>query len=304
MGWGRGENNTMGHHVQTYPWVMVGAIGLALAAPVLAQTDLTIDPKTQSFQNRLLRSGDLEIKVDYTADPKDDGIPNLRYELRYLGDPGDTEHFAEFTAHLGSIRLKDIDGDHQPEVIVTTFSGGAHCCTKVIVHRWQLFPWQRNRFIRAEIGPLGGGGTFRDLDGDGQEEFVTTDDRFLYRFSSYAASMPPSMIWRFQGDTLNKFADVTRNYPHYLRQEAIQMKKDFLEARARGEVYEVNGFLAGYVAQKALIGELDEAWAFMLQNYDRQREWGLEIYRGDRQMGRYASFPDALKAFLRESGYL
>lgn len=266
-----------------------GGIGLAQA-----QTSLSIDFETKSFQNRILRSGDLEVKVSYTADPGNYETPNLRYELRYRKQ---TAKFAEFMANFGSVRLEDLNGDRRPEVVVETFSGGAHCCTNTIVHSWQLF-----RFVRAETGPLdGGGGTFLDLDKDGKQEFVSADNRFLYRFSSYAGSVPPTVILRLQG---NEFKDITRNYPNYLRQQAIAMKKDFLEAKAKGELYEVNGFLAGYVAQKALIGEFDDAWSFMRQNYDRQEEWGLEIYKGDQQVGRYANYPEALKAFLRESGYL
>ena len=67
---------------------------------------------------------------------------------------------------------------------------------------------------------------------------------------------------------------------------------------------EVNGILAGYVAQKILLGEYQQGWDFMLAHYDRQSDWGLEITAGDRAVGHYSDFPAALRAFLIEQGYL
>jgi len=66
----------------------------------------------------------------------------------------------------------------------------------------------------------------------------------------------------------------------------------------------VNGILAGYVAQKALLGEYEEGWKFMLANYDRTSEWGLAIYQENREIGKYPNFPTALRAFLIQQGYL
>jgi hypothetical protein len=52
------------------------------------------------------------------------------------------------------------------------------------------------------------------------------------------------------------------------------------------------------VASKALVGEFEEGWQRMLRHDDRQSRWGL----GDGQPAQ--SFPQALRAFLIETGYL
>jgi hypothetical protein len=75
---------------------------------------------------------------------------------------------------------------------------------------------------------------------------------------------------------------------------------------------EANGFLAAWVATKALVGEFDSGWKRMLGLYDRGSDWGLTACeagydaKGDcrRPEKRYASYPDALRAFLRRTGYL
>ena len=46
------------------------------------------------------------------------------------------------------------------------------------------------------------------------------------------------------------------------------------------------------------------AWQFMVDNYDREATWGLEIYQDGEQVGAYSDFPTALQAFLVEAGYL
>lgn len=126
------------------------------------------------------------------------------------------------------------------------------------------------------------------------------DNAFLYAFSSYAGSFLPSQIWALQD---GQFVDVTRQYPAELRAIANQMREAVLTVQAATN--EVNGILAGYVAPMILLGEYEQGWAFMLANYDRTSDWGLEIYKdGQVVVYRYPDFLAALEAFLTEQGYL
>lgn len=120
----------------------------------------------------------------------------------------------------------------------------------------------------------------------------------MYAFSSYAASFPPSKISTFQQ---GKLADVTRKYPQELRKTLAAMLKAF--QLAKKEKAEVNGILAGYVAQKILLGEYQEAWQFLLANYDKNSDWGLDIHGENTVIGKYPDFPTALRAFLLKNGY-
>lgn len=66
------------------------------------------------------------------------------------------------------------------------------------------------------------------------------------------------------------------------------------------------------MATKARLCQLPEAWRLLLQRYDRSSREGLRDCRGDwdaegRCRGRelvYRSFPEALRAFLVNTGYI
>lgn len=268
------------------------AAAIAFALPAMAQSEIAIDYETQPFQNREISDGNVKVSVSYAGRESEavNEDNNLRYTLYYEGREELSDVASTYTT--GNISLQDLDSNGTPEVIVETYSGGAHCCTE---HK--VYAWRNNAFISTQLGPSdGGGGTFKDLDKDGRMEFITYDNRFLYAFDAYAGSFPPSIILSYRdGD----FEDVTRQYPEYLRSIAWQMYKT-MEENGAG-----NGVLAGYVAQKILLGEFEEGWKFMLARYDRTSDWGLDIYdRNNEVAGRHPDFPTALRAFLIDLGYL
>lgn len=217
----------------------------------------------------------------------------MHYQILYNGVPQLTT--STLTQFTGGVFLKDLDGNGIAEVIVRIFSGGAHCCTN-----HTIYTRENNQFLKTETGFLDGiGGNFQDLNGDRKLEFITIDNSFFYAFSSYAGSFPPSRIYTFED---GKFENVTRRYTQHLKSRAWEMYQIFLQSKK--EQYEVNGVLAGYVAQKALLGEYEQGWKFMLANYDRTSDLGLTIYQEEREIARYPNFPTALKAFLIQQGYL
>ena len=95
-----------------------------------------------------------------------------------------------------------------PQVVMTAFTGGAHCCvvTKIATitapDEWRVL----------DAGELDGEGyQFVDIDNDGAKELVNFDNSFLYAFESYAGSYAPTRITKLSGSDLN---DVT-NEPKY-----------------------------------------------------------------------------------------
>ena len=270
---------------------------LTLASPVLAETKVEIDSEG-AFTNKEMSSGAIKVLVNYRPYnfEQGDSFENNNLQYRIFYDGVEQVNKATSTVFTGSVSLQDLDANSTPEVIVETYSGGAHCCTN-----FKIYSWKNNQFLEQETGFLdGSGGEFSDLDGDGKIELVTADNSFLYKFSSYAASFPPSRILSFRNGELQ---DTTRQHPKELRSRAWQMYQTFLEVK-KGD-YPVNGLLAGYVAQKILLGEYQQGWDFMLANYDRTSDWGLdEIEEGERKAGKYPDFPTALRAFLIEEGYL
>lgn len=270
------------------------SITLFISSPALAETEVELDNDTASFKDKELISGAVKVSVSYNKqeDFADDSN-NLQYQIFYNEDQ--KINSSAYTRFIGSVFLKDLDNNGSSEVIVKTFSGGAHCCTN-----FTIYTWQNNQFVKAETGFLDGeGGAFEDLDKDRKLEFSTSDNSFLYAFSSYAGSFPPSLIYAFNN---GKFENVTRKYVKQLKSRAWEMYQAFLQNKK--ENFEVNGILAGYVAQKALLGEYQQGWKFMLANYDPTSDWGLTIYQGDQEAGKYSNFPDALKSALIKQGYL
>ncbi len=272
---------------------------LCLSSVALAQTPkIEINSDTPAFQARQLQAGNVSVKVDYEpyklGEGSSDTDKNLRYQIAYDGVV--KVNAGEQTLYTGQISLQDMDGDRTPEVIVGTFSGGAHCCTN-----FKIYSWKKNQFLSTETGLRdGNGGSFMDLDGNGTLEFATYDNAFLYAFSSYAGSFPPSQVFNLRN---GKLAETTRQYPKHLRRTLQDMFKSIQERKGNSDA-EINGVLAGYVAQKALVGEFQQGWSFMLANYDRKSDWGLTIYKGDREVGQYPNFPTALRAFLQQRGYI
>jgi hypothetical protein len=272
-------------------------IPLSFSLPALAATQLNISSETNSFRDRKIQSGAIEVVVNYRQlfiGGNDDG-DNLSYKIFYNGKL-QVKASTYTSSAFSEILLQDLDKDFQPEVIIKTFSGGAHCCTN---HR--IYSWQNNKFVSTDTGFLDGmGGEFSDIDKDGIFEFITHDNAFLYAFSSYAGSYPPSLIYRFYR---GKLENVTRMYPEELRDTANKMGAAIAEIK-KDDQLEVNGILAGYVAQRVLLGEYKQAWQFMLDNYDLKSDNGLDIYDGDKKIGEHPNFPAALKAFLIQNGYL
>jgi hypothetical protein len=77
----------------------------------------------------------------------------------------------------------DINGDGYPEVIVDTYSGGAHCCFGTQVISLRDMPVSILQKPESNAG-----GMFQDLNGDGVYEFLTADDLFAYKYCPYAGS--------------------------------------------------------------------------------------------------------------------
>lgn len=266
----------------------------AIANTSFAKSQVEID-NSKTLVNKALLLGNIKVLVNYHPfNIRRPNTENLQYRLFY----DDVEYLSEQVVTQGNSRifLQDLDNNNPAEVIVKTYSGGAHCCSN-----FSIYTWQNSQFVKTELAGLdGGGGEFRDLDGDESPEFITVDQSFLYKFSSYASSFPPSIILKFdQGE----FKNVTDQYPDELAKTASQMHKFLLTAKSQNQG-NVNGILAGFVAQKLLMGEYREGWDFMLNHYDRNSQWGLEIHQGEAVVGQYPNFPTALQQFLMQRGYL
>ena len=92
----------------------------------------------------------------------------------------------------------DVNGDDYPEVVVETFSGGAHCCFGT-----QVYSLREAAVLILQKPESNAGGYFEDLNGDYILEFVTYEDAFAYQYCPYAAGVgvKSMLTYDFEKDT-------------------------------------------------------------------------------------------------------
>ena len=141
-----------------------------------------------------------------------------------------------------------------------------------------------------------------DLDGDGRYEFATNDNAFLYAFACYACSVAPLQVIGIENGAVKNMTREPRFRPAH-----ESWLKGMIQSVSEDDV---NGFLAGYVGEKSLLGEGEQAWKLMLDYYDKESDWGLTscnqpLAEDGSCPGAEVevSFPDALEHMLKENGY-
>jgi hypothetical protein len=246
------------------------------------------------------RSGDLSILVERVREKS--GLAGPRLTLTAPGKAAAVlEGERAGLTFPSRITVLPWQKDGGAAVMLETYSGGAHCCTVV-----QAAVPDGGAFRIVDLGRYDGERLARlptDWDGDGQLDFIVTDDAFLYAFSSYAGSLPPPMILNIEG---GKAVNVSARpaFRPIFEQAMAQAEKRCAE----GE----NGHCAAYAAAAARIGRFDGAWEKLLQVHDRNsRDWptACKVAEGEEgcpegQEITYNSFPEALRAFLAQHGYI
>jgi hypothetical protein len=179
-----------------------------------------------------------------------------------------------------ALHVRDIDGG-EPEVLLDMYTGGAHCCSAVLLLRYDT-TMGRYRARLLDFGNYG----YRlvDLDHDGVPEFSAFDERFVYTFTAYVFSAAPIQISRFRQGTL---VDVTRSFPAEIRKDAATLWRTYLKQRNQKDI-DLRAFVAAYVADQYLLGRPTEA----------KRALDLALRRGDVGEGKQLLGLPAGKAFV------
>ena len=212
-----------------------------------------------------------------------------------------SESFPDNPVFLVQIAEMDPSNPY-PEIVFSTYTGGAHCCsdTRVLASSKDGKEWRE-----ISVGPFDGGPlAVSDLNADGRYELATRDNAFLYTFGCYACSTAPLLILELEDGKLKNVSAKPAFRAHQL--ESLKRIIEWADDGA-----DRNGFLAGYVGQKILLGEGAPAWQLMLKHYDRKSEWGLETCSVDRDKAGECpkgktvklTYPEALERFLEENDY-
>ncbi len=251
------------------------------------------DPKTYTIDGYTLTFSSREMQGDK--------VPALHVKAP-SGEETDITGFGGFpniSADFGVGRLDTLGLTE--EVIFSTFSGGAHCCTSV-----QVLKLVDGRWKTIDLGQWDGGGLGSfptDIDGDGYADMVFSDDRFAYAFTNYAESRMPPRVFEIRNGAAQDVSASGRYRPLY--------EEDMKEAQRDCAMHN-NGACAAFVADAAHLGLFGRAWEEMLTNYDAKSDWDYptkcNVVTADGQcpkdeVQKFTNFPDALAWFLAETGY-
>jgi hypothetical protein len=130
-----------------------------------------------------------------------------------------------------SLTITDLDGNGENEIIVDTFTGGAHCCSISAIYGWDPATNQYRHLIEYWGDPAY---VLKKLGTTPGQELVTYDPRFAYTFCAYVCSAMPLVIYRYEN---YKLVDVTRDYPAQLRADNRSLEKAIIKtARQKGSV--------------------------------------------------------------------
>lgn len=147
-----------------------------------------------------------------------------------------------------TLRLVQMDPTSpEPEVIATSYTGGAHCCERMQIAAIQ----PDGSWAMSEMGLFDGGYSVYDADEDGFGEIEVADQSFLYTFDCYACSYPPPLFYTIvEGQAVN-ISDDPDLYPVFAGAltgfEDIQTMSD------------QPGRVAGWTAIRARLGEGEQA---------------------------------------------
>jgi hypothetical protein len=196
---------------------------------------------------------------------------------------------------VSSVRVRDLDADGEPEVLVDLFTGGANCCWYTESYR---FDEGANKYIRKVLRPgLSFPYTLKDLDKNGIPEFRSIDYRFAYKYGSNVDTPRPLRIFNWNA---GKLVDVTIAFPKLAARDAADMYRGYLKYRKVKDV-NVRGLLAAYLADSYNARNGRVAWQRVVAAYHR----GEANRRFAGESGPFGrAYLRSLRSFLKKLGYL
>jgi hypothetical protein len=167
-------------------------------------------------------------------------------------------------ARFMRMRITDVSGDEEPEILVDLYSGGMRCC-----HYSLIYEYDREAGNYKPIDHYWGnvGYDLLDLNGDGTPEFRSADDRFAYEFAKFDASGFPIQIWQYQD---GKMVNVTTEYPQQIYADAYKWWEASYKSIQSEDNKEVKGYLAAYLANMYQLGEVEKGWQVLKKMYNKE----------------------------------
>ena len=190
-----------------------------------------------------------------------------------------------FVRNLG-LQLQDLDGDEEPEVLLSFFAGTGRCCSYSLIYSY--LPRRQEYGITQQSWGYGDY-LLVDLDQNGIPEIQSRDSRFTLQFAdSIQDAASPLQIWNYRQ---GQFFDVTRLYPTVVKMDTLALWETY---RSRQRQFPdlkspaLKPVLAAYVANKFILDEGEDGFSRVEDGY----------HGSDR-----SEYLRELREFLRGTGY-
>ncbi|WP_071516164.1 S-layer homology domain-containing protein [Geitlerinema sp. PCC 9228] len=230
------------------------------SAPATTPTEMPTESKTASSEN-----GEVTATLTYE---KQQGLgTNFQLQIERQGEtlPAQSVPLLQGEqARLMRMRVVDVSGDAEPEILVDLYSGGMRCCHYSLVyqHKGEAENYTSINHYWGNVGY-----DLLDLDGDGRPEFRSADDRFAYEFAKFDASGFPIQIWQYRD---GKMVNVTPEYPQQIYADAYKWWEASYKNLQSTEDKEVKGYLAAYLANMYHLGASEKGWQVLKNMYDKE----------------------------------
>lgn len=183
--------------------------------------------------------------------------------------------------------IRDINKNNIPDLILGTYSGGAHCCNDSYIIELSN-PISNILNLSSFSSDI----FFKDLNNDGIMEIVTSDGIFDYWHSGYSTSYRPDVILSLQNNRFKADPNFMK-LPIPTDSELISKVEEFKNG---GEIF--GGDSSGtwnYVLDLIYSGNIESAIRYV------DMVWNKEAENGDFKTKE--EFWDELKNQIRESSY-
>ncbi len=107
----------------------------------------------------------------------------------------------------------DINGDGNPDIIVESYTGGAHCCFVT-----QVYSLGEEPILILKTPESNMIGEFEDIDDDGIYEFITADDSFAYEYCPFVSSPFVKVIMVYDAQE-ERYLPASPNFPEEYAQD-------------------------------------------------------------------------------------
>jgi hypothetical protein len=171
-------------------------------------------------------------------------------------------------AKLIDLTGKDITGAGYPDLVIQTYSGGAHCCFSWTVY--ELGP-TLNRVLQSPDSNCEG--ELRDLDGDGKLEFITCDDLFAYKYCCFAGSPLVKVIMKYEPG--QGYVPASPQFPQAYAEDIVRDRQLAIGAKAQDKCEWDNSTKCSVlpvVLDYLYSGRQDQAWNELHRLYRFQDE--------------------------------